>query len=64
MSVMEPGLPTDDELGALVLKVPDVLDSLQVSRWTGKEQAGYMKGWMALGNGDGAEIELEVEFLP
>ena len=61
---MEPGLPVDDELGAVTLKVPDVLDSRQVSRWTGKEQAGYMRAWVPLGNGDGAEVEIEVEFLP
>lgn len=36
----------------------------QVSRWTGREQAGYLHKVCPLANGDGAELEVEVEFLP
>jgi hypothetical protein len=35
-----------------------------VSRWTGREQAGYMHRSVALAGGRGAELEVEVEFLP
>lgn len=61
---MEPGMPLDDELGALTLRLPDIVESVGESRWTGKAQPGYLKGSFRLGNGDGAEVELEVEFLP
>jgi hypothetical protein len=64
VTVCEPGLAADDELGSVRVRLPDLVEASAVSRWTGKEQPGYMKAWMPLGDGDGAEIELEVEFLP
>ncbi|KIZ05272.1 hypothetical protein MNEG_2693 [Monoraphidium neglectum] len=63
VTVMEPGL-INDELGTLTIKLPDVLDSTMVSRWTGQEQAGYLHKTLPLGDGDGGMLEIEVEFLP
>lgn len=39
-------------------------DAHQVSRWTGKSQPGYLHKFLPLANGDGASLEVEVEFLP
>jgi hypothetical protein len=44
VSVIEPGLTamTEDLHGSISVPVRQVVDSLQVSRWTGEEQAGYV----------------------
>lgn len=62
--VVEPGLALSDELGSVALSLPDIVESCQVSRWTRKQQAGYLHKAFTLVDGDGATLELEFEFLP
>lgn len=64
VKVFEKSLVGKDELGSVHMPLPDIIESVQVSRWTGEEQAGYMYRRFELANGDGASIELELEFLP
>ncbi|KAI8474104.1 MAG: hypothetical protein J3K34DRAFT_456945 [Monoraphidium minutum] len=64
ITVLEPALTMDDELGSFRVKMPDLVESKMVSRWTKQVQVGYLHKWVPLADGDGAQIEVELEFLP
>lgn len=65
ITVMEPAaLTADDELGSIVFKMPDLVEKKMVSRWTGREQYGYVYDTLELQDSGGGKLELEVEFLP
>eukprot|EP00882_Tetradesmus_deserticola_P006163 GHRQ01006488.1.p1 GENE.GHRQ01006488.1~~GHRQ01006488.1.p1 ORF type:complete len:665 (+),score=277.92 GHRQ01006488.1:457-2451(+) len=65
VSVMEPAMAIDDELGRVSIAVHDVIQHCQVSRWTKEEDAGYIYEEFPIGEKSGkARIELELEFLP
>jgi hypothetical protein len=65
VSVMEPAMTLDDELGRFTIPVREIIQNVQVSRWTKDEDAGYIYDDFPIGGKSGkARIELELEFLP
>jgi hypothetical protein len=65
VSVMEPAMTLEDELGRFSIAVRDIIQNVQVSRWTKEEDAGYIYDDFPIGGKTGkARIELELEFLP
>lgn len=65
MSVMEPAMTIDDELGRFTMAVRDIIQNVQVSRWSKEEDVGYVYDDFNIGGKSGkARIELELEFLP
>ncbi|WIA11325.1 hypothetical protein OEZ85_011448 [Tetradesmus obliquus] len=65
VSVMEPAMTIDDELGRFTMAVRDIIQNVQVSRWSKEEDVGYVYDDFNIGGKTGkARIELELEFLP